>query len=805
MALHTPIIWIALLTLISQQCAAAAELWVSPADVKILRPEASQQILLFGKAADGRQIDLTRNVRYQSLDTEVAIISPTGRIQPIGNGQTSIVIVHGERQLELPVHVAGFSTPPPVSFAHDLVPILSKSGCNSGGCHGKAEGQNGFKLSVFGFDATLDYDALTKEGRGRRVTTAAAGESLVLKKAAGQLPHGGGVKIHSGTSWFRLFERWIEEGANFTDDVANAVVAIEVEPRGITIEPEESQQLRVTAIDGAGNRRCVTAEAEYLSNADQIAGASRSGLISVAGVPGEAAILVRYMGQVAVCRLTLPQEIVKFPRPPENNFVDRHVWDKLEGLGISPSGTSEDAAFLRRVYLDTIGSLPTSKESQQFLVSDSPTKRAELIQALLNRDEYAAYWAMRWSDILRVDKDRILPEGAVAITRWLKRQFQENTPFDEFARQIITSQGNTLSEGPAAFYHAHDKAEEMARSISQLFLGIRIECAECHHHPFEKWGQADYYALAGFFSGVSKKPAANGGQKIFVQPGADFPHPRTSEPVLTAGLGAEPAAFEGVRDRREVLANWVTDVKNPFFARAIVNRLWAHYLGRGLFEPIDDQRDTNPATNEPLLEALAQHLIDLKFDIKAFTATLLNSQVYQLSAKPNESNVRDEQNFSHATWKALPAEVLLDAISQATDVPEEFNGWPVGYRAIEIWDSQMPSYFFRIFGRPVRATVCECERGNEPSIAQALHLMNSPESVRKIRHRDGRASQLAASSLEPSEIVRELYLAVLARFPTELEANLMLQAFEESQGNRRQAAEDILWTLLNTKEFVYNH
>ncbi|MEO2033643.1 MAG: DUF1549 domain-containing protein [Planctomycetaceae bacterium] len=781
-----------------------APLRVSPVAVSLDSPEATQQLLVTTDVA-GRAKDLTHSVRYESSDPAIAVVTDDGRVQPRREGTTEIVIHHEGTIERLPVVVEGLTSPTAVSFRREVLPILSKSGCNSGGCHGKAEGQNGFKLSIFGFDAVADHDALVKEGRGRRVSMSAPDHSLLLLKGSAEVPHGGGARIEKGSLWYRRMARWIAEGARFDEESAPHVESIEVEPARIVMSAGATQQLRVTAIDSTGRRRCVTVEAEYHSNADEISVADSDGLVTVSSVPGEAAILVRFMGQVGVCRVTLPQPDIEFDRPPENNFVDAAVWDKLERLGIRPSELADDATFLRRVYLDTIGTLPTAREGREFIASDSPDKRRELIDHLLERSEYADYRALRWADILRVDKSIISAQGAVAMTRWLRRQFQENTPYDEFAREIVAASGNTLAESPAAFYQVHKDPPMLGRSISQVFLGVRIGCAECHHHPFERWSQHDYYAFAGFFTGVGRGGSPTGGQKIFSQAGSDLEHPRSLQPVPPAGLGAPPADLSDIRDRRIPLADWMTSPDNPFFARMIANRLWAHYFGRGLVEPIDDMRATNPATNEPLLSALAAHLVDVGFDLKALTRTLLNSRVYQLRSQPNETNATDEQNFSHATWKPMPAEVLLDAICQATDVTEHFNGWPDGQRAIRIWDNRMPSYFFRVFGRPQRVSVCECERGNEPSIAQALHLMNSPETVHKIRHRDGVARRLAMSNQSSPEIINELYLTTLSRVPTDEEIALMQQAFDESADDRRSAVEDVLWTLLNTREFVYNH
>jgi hypothetical protein len=776
---------------------------VLPPEIELGSPESSEQLLAAVETHDGRRTDVTHDAEYSVADAGIVKISPDGRIVPLQDGRTEVQVRFGDRTQTVTVTVQGVASPPPISFQRDVIPILSKAGCNSGGCHGKAEGQNGFKLSVFGYDAAADHQAIVSEGRGRRVFFPAPNRSLLLRKATGETPHGGGQKIERGSRWYHRVQRWIAEGGSLDEQVADPVVAIAVEPAEVTLSAHGRQQLRVTALDRNGRERCVTAEAEFQSNNEAIAGVDGDGRIAATDVPGEAAILVRYLGHVAVCRVTRPRSEGTFPRPPERNFIDRLVWNKLERLRVPPSPPADDATYLRRVYLDTIGTLPTSDEARRFLSDPAPDRR-RLAAELLDRPEYADYWTQRWSDLLQIDKDTITPQGAVAMTRWVRKQFERNTPYDRFVHTILTAQGSTLGESPAGFFQVQGDPEQLARSVSQLFLGVRIECAQCHHHPFERWDQPDYFALAGFFTGVERKKSPLGGLKIVGNPGRDLPHPRTGELIPAAGLGAGPAELPDSADRRRPLADWAVSSENPFFTRTIVNRLWAHYFGRGLVEPIDDMRATNPASNEPLLEALADHLIELNYDLKAFTLTLLDSHVYQLSATAVESNRLDEQNYSHASWKPLPAEVLLDAISQATDVPEEFNGWPRGYRAIQIWDNRLPSHFLEVFGRPTRQTVCACERGVEPSIAQALHLMNSPTTVNKVQNREGRAAQLAASDLAPDEIVDELYLATLSRFPSDAERQLMRQAFTEAS-DRREAAEDVLWTLLNTREFVFNH
>lgn len=786
---------------------AQAALTVSPSTVILDNPEATQQLLVYSAPST---VDLTRGVRYEVVDPKIASVDSSGLVLPKAEGRTAIVVHHGQESAQVPVQVSGLASPPPVSFESHIMPILTKTGCNSGGCHGKAEGKNGFKLSVFGFDAKADHQALVKEARGRRTFAASPQNSLFLLKAAGQMPHGGGKRMSTDSLHYRRLYRWITEGAKFDDEPTSPAkgdtpsVRIEVEPRQQILGFAGTQQLQVTAIDAKGKRHCVTLDSQYESNATTIATVDGRGWIQGSNIPGEAAILVRYLGQVTICRVTIPRPGVQFPRPPEANFIDKLAWDNLIRLGIPPSDLADDATFLRRVYLDTIGTLPTVAEVRQFLTDTRADKRSKLIDQLLDRPEYADYWAMRWSDLLRVDRDAITPAGAVAMTRWLRRQFAENRPYDEMVREIITARGSTDEDGPAAIYKALVTPEEISRSFSQLFLGVRIQCAQCHHHPSERWDQEDYFALAGFFTGIGRKNVGTS-QSLFAQKGNELNHPRTGKPVPARALGAPNADFSGLADRRIVLARWITAPENPYFARSIANRLWSHYFGRGLVEPLDDMRATNPATNEPLLEALTKHLRDSKYNIKTFTRTVLNSRLYQLGSQPVGSNGSDEQNFSHAIPKAIPAEVLLDAISQATGVHEKFNGWPEGYRAIQVWDNRMPSYFFRIFGRPVRASVCECERSNEPSITQALHLMNSEEIMSKVRAKQGTARKLARSEQKPEAIIEELFLSTLTRLPTDKEKALMLKVFEESGSDRQGAVEDVLWALLNTRGFVYNH
>lgn len=781
----------------------AAAPMVNPVAVTLVGPESSQQLVVTHNTGNGL-IDLTHISKYRSKNEEIAVVSERGVVRPVGDGETEIRVSSSNGTETIQVVVQHYVDPKPISFRRDIQPILTKAACNSGGCHGKADGQNGFQLSLFGFDDEFDFAAVVKAARGRRVNVAAPATSLFLRKATGDLPHGGGRKIENGGLWYARVLRWLSEGAVLDDPLARETSRIEIYPSTVNMLQNSGQQLQVISIASDGTRRCVTREAEFISNATDVAQVDSDGLVQVSTVPGEAAILARYRGRVSVARVRLPQA-GDIQRPALTNPIDTLVWDRFALLGLQPSELVDDGSFLRRVYLDSIGTLPTVAEVRSFLDDSAPDKRVKLVEELLSRSEYADFWAMKWADILRVDRERIQSNGTIAMTRWLRDQFASNRPYDEFVTDVITATGSTVSESPAAFYVVHNDAEKLARSISQAFLGVRIECAQCHHHPFEKWGQHDYFAFAGFFTGVKQKKMGAVAQKIIEGPGQDLPHPRTQQKIPTAGLGGTPIVVGDGSTRRLALAQWMTQPTNPFLARMFVNRLWAHYFGRGLADPIDDMRSTNPASNEPLLNMLAKRFISDGFDVKKITKLILTSRAYQLSVEVNESNELDQQNFSHARWKAMSAEVLLDAISQATGVDEAFNGWPEGYRAIQIWDNRMPSYFFRIFGKPQRVSVCECERGTEPSIAQALHLMNAPETMAKLRSRFGAVRRLVQSELSESQIVDELYLATLSRFPVAEERKLMVGVFADPSSSRQTAVEDILWTLINTREFVFNH
>lgn len=777
---------------------------VTPSRFSLSGPDVSQRLLVTGIMADGRAIDLSRRATFETAQPAIARIDTTGIVTPVNDGETQALARVGQMTAHATVVVDEAHQRRSISFQNEIVPILSKAGCNSGGCHGKASGQNGFKLSVFGFDPQFDYDALLKESRGRRVSLASPEQSLILRKPTSQAPHGGGVRFTADSRAYQTLRKWIEMGAPFGSSDDAKVVGIEVWPEEREMGPRASQQLLVTAVWSDKMQRDVTADADYSSNVEPIAAVDDTGFVQSSDVPGEAAIMVRYMGAVAVSRIIRPHgTITDFPKLPANNFVDELVWTKLRKLAILPSELCGDAEFLRRVSIDTIGTLPTVDEARAFLSDPDPMKRAKLIKRLLERSEFADYWALRWGDVLRVDSAAITKKGAYVFHNWLRQAVAANMPYDQMVRAIITAQGDSTLFGPANLYRAVKSPEELANTVSQVFLGVRIECAQCHHHPYEVWGQDDFYGLAAFFTQLKKKTGPRGQDILLVSGSGEIKNPLTKEVVPPHALGTEPADLAGYKDRRTYLADWLTAPDNRFLARMVANRLWAHYLGRGLVEPVDDMRTTNPASNEPLLEALAKFTIDHRFDLRELTRVILNSRVYQLTSQTNDTNHLDSQNFSHATIKGIAAEVLQDAVSQATEVPEKFDGKPLGTRAIQLWDNRLPSYFLEIFGKPVRASVCECERSAEPSMTQALHLLNSPGIERKVSSPEGRVRRLLDAGKTDAELIEEFYLATLSRLPTTDEKQVMTTILA-SRSDRRRAAEDILWALMNSPAFVFN-
>lgn len=673
-------------------------------------------------------------------------------------------------------------------FENDILPILARHGCNASGCHGKAEGQGGFKLSVFASDPEADFAALTKEGRGRRVFPARPEESLLLRKGTGRTAHGGGTKLPFGGEDYRALRDWVAAGMPAGSPGAPRVISLRVEPVERVMAPKADQQLKVLAKYSDGREKDVTRHARFQSNAEAVAGVSATGKVTTGDVPGEAAVMAAYLGEVGMFRVLVPRPGAPAKNAlPQFNFIDRLVDAKLAKLNVAPSGFCGDADFLRRAFLDLTGTLPTPEEARKFLADAAKDKRARLVEALLARSEFADLWAMRWADLLRVDRQALGRPRAQLYYQWIRDSIAANKPFDEFARELVTAEGPVSEVGPANFFQVVTKPGEVAGTLSQVFLGVRIACAECHHHPFDRWKQSDYYGMAAFFT--------SGGTT----------HPRTKKEVFAYALGTEKPAANPVGDRRLVLADWMTRPDNPFFARNLANRVWAWMLGRGLVEPVDDVRATNPPSNPELLDALAKYLVENKYDVRKLITMIAASRVYQTSAAPNATNEKDGRNFSRAYFKRPDAEVLLDMICQALGVPEKFQGSPGVPRAVQLWDSRVRHDFLKLFGRPSRVTACECERTREPSVSQVLNLLNSTAIQAKLTHEGGTVARLVRAQKDDAKLVEELYLTFFARSPSADETATALKHLKKYPASRRAAAEDLAWALLNSTEFLFNH
>lgn len=699
-----------------------------------------------------------------------------------------------------------------VSFDLDIQPILTARGCNQGACHGKARGQNGFQLSLLGFDSDFDFAALTKNARGRRIFLAAPEQSLLLRKGAGLMPHGGGVRIEPNGPDYAAIRDWIAAGAPRRIEGEPALERVEVTPTSMKLAPKEARPLQVVAYYSDGSKREVTARSSYQSNEAGIVGVDKSGAIKAGPLPGEAAVMVRYMSQIAICHVAIPLagEVPAelYAKLPRHNFLDEQVYPKWQSLGITPSATCTDSQFLRRAHLDIIGRLPTPAEARAFLADTSATKRAALVDSLLARPEYADHWATKWADLLRPNPYRVGVKAVLNYDQWIRDAFRKNKPYDQFVRELVAAQGSTWRNGAATLYRDRREPDEIAPMISQLFLGVRLECAKCHHHPFEKWGQDDFYSFAAFFARIGHKgtglsPPISGGEEIIhTAAKGEVRHPLTEQALPPRALFGSLDDSDPSADPRERLADWITSDKNPYFAQVIANRVWGEMMGRGIVDPVDDLRATNPPSNGPLLEALAAKFRADRYDLKKLIRWIATSHTYELSSIPSDRNAGDNRNFSRHYRTKPRGEVLLDAIGDVTGMPDSFNGTPPGSRANQVWTTRVESVFLDTFSRPNENQDPPCERTIDVTMTQTLHLMNSPRLHDKVTAEAGRAARLAASDATPDAIIDELYLRAYSRFPNEAERQFARQLFAEKETTRRKATEDLLWALINTPEFL---
>jgi hypothetical protein len=770
--------------------------------------DASQQLLISGKYSSGQIRDLNAIATYHVNPAGIVNVDSTGWMTPVAEGQATIEAeAPGGIKASAIVKVTDLITDIPVNFPNEVVPVFTKYGCNSGGCHGKSGGQNGFALGLLGFEPTEDFEHLVNESRGRRLFPGAPDRSLLLLKASGGVPHGGGARLDVDSPPYRVIRRWIEQGMAYGKAKDPVVTHIEGFPKERLMPRDGKQQLLVVAHYSDGSTRDVTRMTQFDSNEKYIGEVSQTGLVSTGKMTGTVAVMMRYQSHVDVFRGTVPLGIKVDKLPPSSGFVDDLVFKKLIELGLPPSEVSDDGTFLRRVTIDIAGRLPTQTETEQFLADKDGSKRAHAIDRLLDSPDYADYFANKWGAVLRNKRaNNARKMHTYGFHEWIQRSLLENKPYDQFVREVITASGDSQFNPPVNWYNEVKDQSAQLEDTAQLFLGLRIQCARCHHHPFEKWSQDDYYGFAAFFSRVGRKPTPSDNQRsrIFHQRGAaSANNPKTGQSVKPTGLGAVAVDIPADEDPREQLADWMSRYDNPFFARALVNRYWKHFFGRGLVDPEDDMRVTNPASNPALLDALASDFINSKFDLKQLIRRITNSQTYQLSATPNAYNESDKQNFSRYYPQRLKAEVLLDSIDVLTEMPTQFAGLPAGTRAVQLPDNAFDSYFLTVFGRPESASACECERTGDANLAQHLLLLNSKEIQAKLG--SGRSVRLADYKKEHAARIGELYRAALSREPDPEEIAIAIAHIGNTPTNARTAYEDIIWALINTKEFLFNH
>ena len=802
-----------------QSQAADANFVVSPPVVTLQGNDARGQLLVTqGDAAGGSQsADLTSQATYASSQPLIVTVSPTGRLLARGNGSANLTITVGTTSRTVPVSVAGIDPLAKVGFNESVMPILSRAGCNAGACHASQYGKGGFKLSVFGFAPEDDHKAIVRERFGRLANSVNPAESLFLQKPTSEAIHEGGRRLEKGSIDYQILERWLAAGAPGPSGAANPVTDLKVHPPRRVGARGFNQQLQVIATFADGKARDVTHWARFDSMDDSVLTVNADGLVRTIG-KGQGTAMIRFGGHSAISMFIVPYaDSADLGAWKDNNFIDTLAAAKFREIGIPPSGLCDDATFLRRAFLDVTGTLPSVEQAKTFLASTDPAKRQKLVDLLLgltgdpklnvHDNDYAAYWALKWSDLIRSNSAAIGEQGMWALNNWLKTSFRENKPFDKIVRELVTAKGSTFSNGPANYFRIASNPPDLTEATTQLFLGVRLQCAKCHNHPYEPFSQTDYYAFAAFFARVGNKASQEfglfGGETVIMnQAGGEVSHPRTGKILPPTPLRGKPVTE--TNDRRQSLADWMTAKDNNYFARNLVNRMFAYLMGRGLVEPIDDMRGTNPASNPELLDALAKEFIRTGYDQKQLIRLILNSRLYQLDSQPLPGNAADVKFHSHYHVKRIPAEPLLDAIDSATGVRTKFEKVPLGTKAIELPDAKYNNYFLSAFGKPRREAVCECERVSEPNLAQALHTLNGDMIETKIATPTGRVGVLMAEKKSPVEIIENLYLATLSREPTREERETCLKLLAEAK-DPKAFHQDLLWSLLNTKQFQFVH
>jgi len=772
----------------------------------------AHRVMVLARFQDDTTRDVTKQATLQLGNAQFAKLEGD-KLTPVADGTTELVASIGGKTIKAPVVVKEAQKDRAVSFNLDVMPVFMRTGCNSGGCHGAARGKDGFRLSLFGYNPNDDYKNLTREMVGRRVNLAIPEESTLIEKAIGSVPHSGNQCFDEKSEYYATLIEWISNGTPNDDPKTVAkVTGIEIYPKQALLEGKgATQQINVRATYSDGTDRDVTNLALFMSNNEPTASVNKQGLIT-SGDRGEAFVLARFDVFSITSQILVIPENLKYERPKlaEVNYIDTLVNEKMHKLRILPSAQSGDEEFIRRLYIDVAGVMPKPNEVKTFLADTRPNKRETAIDALLERKEFTELWVMKWSELLQVRSgvnNNTAPfyKNALLYYNWLQEKIAKNQPINEIVVDLLSASGGTVSNPPVNYYQTEIDPIKVTENVAQVFMGMRIQCAQCHNHPFDRWTMNDYYGFKSFFMQIGRKQTDDPQEVIvYNSRGGEAKHPVTNANVPPKFLGGDAPQMKPGEDRRKALAKWIASPENPFFARNISNIIWQHFFGVGIVDPVDDVRISNPPTNPELLDALAKKLNEYNYDMRKFVKDLTMSQTYQRTSLANESNETDKRNFSHAMVRRVRAEVLLDAISQVTNTPNKFQGLPLGARAVQIADGAVSNYFLTTFGRATRTTVCSCEVKMEPSLSQALHLMNG-DAVHQNIQRGRVVAEMVKEGRKDKEIVDELYLRCFGRMPNEKEWNAVTKALSESADNRQAVLEDLFWALLNSKEFYFTH
>jgi hypothetical protein len=786
---------------------ALIDLQVFPDAINLTTDRDRQSIVVQASFANDTTRDVTAEATFSLADPSLVLVEGATYV-PAADGATVLLVSFGGREAKIPVTVSRAAEHPALSYRLDVMPVFMKAGCNTGSCHGAARGKDGFRLSLFGFDPEGDYNSLLRELPGRRVNLAVPDASTVLEKGAGLVPHSGGQRFTTDGALYGAVREWIAAGAP-NDDVTTlpTITGVELYPKKAVLDGKGStQQMTVRATYSDGTDRDVTSLAVFLTNNENSAAVDEAGLVTAAE-RGEAFVMARFETYTVGSQfLVLPKGLeFSYPDEPEANYVDTLVASKLRKVRIAPSGLCSDEVFLRRAYIDLVGLLPTPEEYSAFLADTDPEKRSRVIDELLKRKEFSELWVQKWAELLQVRTvaNRIEYKGMYLYYNWLVEQLSNDVPMDEMTKNLLSASGGTFSNPATNFYQGTDDKLLLAENVAQVFMGMRIQCAQCHNHPFDRWTQDDYYGFVAFFAQIGKKQGEDYRETIiFNSGGGETNHPVGGRVMPPKFLGDEAPDVAG-KDRREVLAEWLASPRNPYFATSFVNRVWAHFFGIGIVEQVDDFRVSNPASNPELLDELARRFTESGYDLKSLVRDICNSRTYQRDTVANESNAHDSVNFARANLRRIKAENMLDIISQVTDTQDKFRGLPLGARAVQIADGRSSNYFLTTFGRATRETVCSCEVKMEPTLSQSLHLLNGATTNAKIRQSPVYKA-LTEGETPPEQLIADLYVRCLTRQPTEEEVAQLLPLFGEGS-DRKQAIEDVFWALLNSREFIFNH